>query len=427
MRVLGLLAAVWLLPVSAQASDSGDLLTRHLYDGTLAQGEAALVAGKDAADPEACFGWSLLHLAGAFEGLARDFYRYGATTPGTPAAAMLLGMGVAEPPAPANLHPEALSYAALRGVLSGFRTALAQAQTGFECGGVAGADFVVPIDVLKLHLDLDGDGKTEDADTLGAFVTPLFGDMGLDSGNAVLEAKARSKGVAVETDGTIGFDAADAVWLAGYSQIVGAQIDLVLAHDFSDFFNAYLHRVFPGAGLPMQEYTKGGMLVMDPDSDAGFADIIAAIHTLNFPVIDRPLLASIPGQLKHATALSRQNWDLIVAETDDNRELLPNPGQTALLPGMPVTAQSIAAWRQTLDTLDQILDGHLLLPHWRFARGFDLKAYFDTAERTDLVMLLTGEGALPFLRDGPIADSASFAAANAVFGDSIFNYAAWFN
>ncbi|MCS6758738.1 MAG: hypothetical protein MO852_06675 [Candidatus Devosia euplotis] len=45
----------------------------------------------------------------------------------------------------------------------------------------------------------------------------------------------------------------------------------------------------------MQDYAQGGALMMD-------ADIVAAIHTLNFPVIDRPLLTSIPVQIKHVTA-----------------------------------------------------------------------------------------------------------------------------
>ena len=68
-----------------------------------------------------------------------------------------------------------------------------------------------------------------------------------------------------------------------------------------------------------------------------------------------------------------------------------------------------------------------ILPHWRFKQGFDLKAWFETAERTDVVMLLTGKDALPYLRDGPIADADSFAAANAAFGDEFLLYALWFN
>ena len=69
----------------------------------------------------------------------------------------------------------------------------------------------------------------------------------------------------------------------------------------------------------------------------------------------------------------------------------------------------------------------LLLPHWRFVQGFDLKAYFETATRTDFVMIVTGLGAVPFLKDGPVADAESFAEANKVFGEQWLGYAFWFN
>ncbi|WP_193335234.1 hypothetical protein [Devosia beringensis] len=425
MRVFGFLAMALLAPMVAQASENGDLLTSHLYAGTLAEGQAAFAAGKDAGDPDACFGWGLLSLAGAVEGLAQDLYRYGATTPGTALAARILGGGMMDAPAPANPAPEQLSYAGLRTVLSDFRSEVAAAQAGFLCGGEAGSDYAMSVDVLQARLDFNGDGKAEEGETLGAFLAPLLGE--LAGADLTPDDKALSKGVVAAPDSVVGFDAADAIWFAGYSQILMVHLDLVLAHDFEAFFDAYLHRVFPKAGLPMQDYAQGGTLMLDPDSDAGIADIIAAIHTLNFPVIDRPLLASIPAALKQVTALSRQNWDLILAETDDNAELIPNPGQTARFEGMAVTDDTVAAWRETLDVLDQIIAGDLLIPHWRFSQGFDLKAYFETSERSDLVMLLTGQGALPYLRDGPIADAQSFAAGNAVFGEEFFLFALWFN
>lgn len=87
----------------------------------------------------------------------------------------------------------------------------------------------------------------------------------------------------------------------------------------------------------------------------------------------------------------------------------------------------MAAWRATLDVADRILAGELLIPHWRFKQGFDLNAYFESATRTDFVMILSGYGALPYLRDGPVATADSFAEANRVFGDNLLGYAFWFN
>ena len=56
-----------------------------------------------------------------------------------------------------------------------------------------------------------------------------------------------------------------------------------------------------------------------------------------------------------------------------------------------------------------------------------MKTYFETATETDIVMLLTGQGALPYLADGPIADAESFAALNRVMGEDWPLFALWFN
>ena len=145
------------------------------------------------------------------------------------------------------------------------------------------------------------------------------------------------------------------------------------------------------------------------------------------PVADRARFQRVRERLLSVVGLSRQNWDAILAETDDNRELLPAPGQTSIVPDAVITDETVAAWRATLDTAEQILDGELLVPHWRFRQGFDLKAWFETSTHNDLILLFTGMDALPYLKDGPVADVESFAAANAVFGNDWLGYAFWFN
>ena len=41
----------------------------------------------------------------------------------------------------------------------------------------------------------------------------------------------------------IGFDRADAYWLACYTQVLAAQAEFLLSHDFSGFTNALFHRL----------------------------------------------------------------------------------------------------------------------------------------------------------------------------------------
>jgi hypothetical protein len=177
----------------------------------------------------------------------------------------------------------------------------------------------------------------------------------------------------------------------------------------------------------MQEFAQGGMLMMDPETDTAIADIIAGIHTLDWQVIDPERLAGVRERLMQVLDFSRTNWDAILLETDDNHELLHSPKQTAMIPEAVVDEAKVEAWRATLDQAQRVLEGELLIPHWRFKQGFDLRAYFERAVETDLVMLLTGPGAVPFLAEGPVATPEDFREIQEAFGNDWLGYAFWFN
>lgn len=447
-----MLAAFALLS-PGHASEAGDIARKHLYEGTLAAGLEELTPLQDALHQDAWFGMGLLTFVQGVEHLAQSFHRYGLAAPETgPMGPPLLL------PVPANPHPEPLDYQTFRGILETLVSDMDRARALLEDAGRQG-DYVVPLDLLKFRIDINGDGKTEDAESIGTVLTRAIGEdpavfapppapevtappapapdrkgpgdkasKGPAAPEAPIEPPAPVEAeVPAIPEAIIGFDRADAIWLAGYSQVLAAQADFLLAHDFETTFNATFHRLFPRSNLPMQEFSNGGMLMLDPASDNAIADFVAAIHTINWPVVEPERLKRVLTRFQAITSLSRQNWQAILAETDDNAELIPNPRQTSLVPEGQVTDEIIAAWMATLDTVDKILAGELLVPHWRFARGFDLKAWFETSTRTDFVMLLTGYDALPFLKDGPVATAESFAAGNRVFGDNFLGYAFWFN
>jgi len=427
-------AAMVVLTGPGLAGEAADMTRRHLYEGTLAAGLEELAPRQDA-DQEARFGVGLLRFAQGVEHFAQALYRHGLAAPeqALEGAPLML-------PIPANPEPRPLDYRAFRAILEALVADMDAARAALEAAGGQG-DYVVPLDVLQLRIDIDGDGRGDDTESLGSIIARATGQS--PAAQPASPPPAPPQRPEAEPGGQsridkagnppaapaviIGFDRADALWLAAYSQVVAAQADFLLAHDFEATVNAVFHRLFPRAGLPLQEFADQGMLMLDPQSDNAIADAVAAIHTINWPVIDPARLRRVLERLKAVTALSRRNWEAILAETDDNAELIPSPRQTSLIPEGPVTEEVVAAWHETLDTVDRILDGDLLVPHWRFTKGFDLHAYFTAATRTDLVMLLTGLDAVPFLRDGPVANADSFAAANRVFGENFLGYAFWFN
>ena len=436
-RLLAVAAVALAAPFPAVAGPAGDVLTSGLYAGQTASTVAGLKPLAETGDQEAKFALGFARFVAAIEGVSQALYRHGATAPnGGPMAAGILGMPM--PAGPANPDPTPLDYATFRAELESFVTTLDEAAPVLQAAGESGG-YVVPIDIVKIRIDANGDGTADESESVGTVIAAILGIDPAEltgAGSRPVPPPPGGRGQSGATppasapevfNSEIGFDRADAIWLAGYSNVLAAQADFMLAHDFSDLFNATFHRLFPRAGLPMQAYSRGGTLALDPETDSAIADAVALIHTLNWPVVDRERLLRVLERGMTVTALSRKNWDAILAETDDNHELVPSPRQTPVVPDGKVTDEMVAAWRSTLDTLDRILAGELLIPHWRFKQGFDLKAYFETAERTDIVMILTGYGALPFLKDGPVADAATFAEANRVFGDNLLGYAFWFN
>jgi hypothetical protein len=428
-------AVVVLLQVPALAGQGADITRSALYEGSFGTGRAGLEPLAEGGDQEARFGLGLITFVETIEGFAQALYRHGLASPetGEMGPAMML-------PVPINPDPEPLDYTKVRGILQGLVTGMDDARNLLEAAGESG-DYVVEIDPLGVRIDVDGDGRADETETIGLiFMSALEPGGRPRTPPAPAEPSQRRDGRIdrpseppaghaddVMPELIIGLDRADGFWLAGYSQVLAAQADLLLAHDFEDFVNVSFHRLFPRARLPMQDFARGGMLMLDPESDTAIADAIAAIHTLNWPVVEPERLARVRERFLTVVALSRKNWDAILAETDDNRELVPNPGQTSLVPDAKVTDETVSAWMETLDVVEQILEGELLVPHWRFRQGFDLKAYFETARRTDLVMLLTGYDALPYIKAGPVATAESFAAANRVFGDDFLGYVFWFN
>lgn len=406
MRIIFGLAVSLALAGTATAGPAADKTADHLYAGTLAAGEAELQSLSAASpdDVEAIAGLGAIQFTRAIERFAQDMYRHG-LQPGGGSYGPLLRL-----PIPVNPAPEKLTYDELRAIFERLSTDLDLAEVTLSRVGERAVK--LPLATGRIRIDVNGDGKADENEQLIALA---FGD------SAPTEFKAQNESFVVA------FDTADIYWLRGYSNLLASVADFWLAFDFRETFDLTFHVIFPNAQLPNSASLTTGSRIEGMEADS-IADFVALIHLIDWPVADRARLTGLAARGLAIIDLNRKTWASAMAETDDDREWLPAPGQkSGVMAGMEVTKERIDAWLGALGEAEAVLNGTKLVGHWRFAKGFNLKRVLAEMDHFDLVLWVTGHAALPYLEDGTIADGAAFQQADRVFSGDLLTYAFWFN
>lgn len=383
----------------ASASPVSEALTRHLYAGTLAAGDAEL---EKIAGPEASAARGMLAFVAAIEHLGQAMHRHGLETPEMRA---MMQLPIMRLPVPPNPNPEKIDYEKFRAIFARLVEDLDKAEAAMATGR---GEVKFTVDLLKVRLDLDGDGKAGDYESLSGMIQALMRGQGPMPGEAL-----------------VAFDAADVHWLRGYGRFISAFTQFMLAHDFKTSFDKTFHVFFPKAGLPM----AGLLLPPAPNQmvDSAIGDAISFIHLINWPVVEPQRLVDVRTRLKAMAALSRESWAAARAETDNDKEWLPNAKQTGAMAPLPVTDEMIDGWLRVMGEFEAVLDGKKTIPHWRFAQGMSLKRLFEESKSFDLVLLITGTDAALFLDNAPPSTDADWNNLMGVFQGNFLGYALWFN
>lgn len=375
----------------------------NLAAGTLATGESALTAiiESDPGNDEARMGLGVVRFVAAIEHLSQGLYRYGLQAP----ESMLLP--VLSLPVPPNPSPEPITYDDFRGLIQSFVNDLGSVDE--TLAGVTSADAKLPLDLAMIRYDADGDGNAGADENLLAVVQRVTGMEPED----------------MPADLTFAFDRGDALWLRGYSNVLMALGEFLLAHDWQESFDDAFFHFFPAMRSPFRDALAAPGAGMEGEV-VTIADVISFFH-IRWPVAEPARMTAVLAHLKAMTTLSRQSWEAILAETDDDREWLPSPSQTGPFVSVVVDAESVAAWQVVLNEVDAILDGRKLVPHWRFRQGFNLRRVFEEPRPFDFVLWVTGPAALPYLEDGPVATLEEWRAITDAFGDNFVLFAIWAN
>ena len=426
--IRGLVCLAVLMSVSAVAhceagEDVSPKLGEYLPQGKLSDAEKYL-QDQITADPQhdqARFALGVVQVLSAIEHLGQEQYQYGVMN------GAVSNLPVFRLPVPHNPNPEEVTYTQVRQVFSHLQTRMLSAEAVLAKVDLK-QEVKLSIDLMAIRLDLNGDGKTDDQESFAA----LFG------------VANRVRPGTPAADLKVTFDTGDVPWLRGYCHFLCAVCDMMLAYDHQQMFDVSGHLIYPKAVPPR---VQAEPLDIGPRGNGDFTreimDAIAAIHLADFPLQEPKRMSSARGHLLEMIRTSRESWVLIEAETDNDQEWLPNPQQTGVL-RVPVTREFIDGWHGVLAEMEDLLEGRKLVPFWRdysgqfffngtmrdvpaTGRGVNLKRFFEEPTRFDLILLLQGTAALPYVEKGELSRPETWDNLTRVFQGQFFGFAIWFN
>ena len=364
--------AALLLPLSAAAQSLSDDIAAHGIQAAADRLQA--IADPTPADRFALGG--VLFLRGVERAL-QTRYRYALS----PELTMIpvLRLPVPPNPAPEPFTPEAVPdlFRALLDDMALVETQMAAIPDDADMGVV-----MRPADIW---FDIDGDGTRGKGEDLYAVLGPMmFSRTGVDA--------ARLPTIEVR------FDVADARWLAAYGELIRAVSLTVLAYDPTDAIRKVIE-----TKAKLAEINSGMTMMNALDMNLGsFVDSTAVILLAAAQQPDKAKTAQALTALLHLVDQNRAFWTLVRAETDDDREWIPNDRQHSGL-GMTVPQGTGEIWLQVLADAEGALQGKLLVPYWRLAggAGLNLNRIFLDPPAIDPVGWVQGHAALPYADRGP--------------------------
>lgn len=421
--------------LQAQRPDIQPLLDR----GALQEAADALQdhLQKEPADQTAQLALGSTRLLRAVEHLGQNWYRYGqARDSDIP----FLRLEV-----PANHQPEPITYDQFRAVLQQMVDDLRLADEALA--QVTDGQVKLPLRLTSIHLDFDRDGKPGAGESLASVIGQFLGPAALGGGPNFQQVEdgvgvpldAARPGAAVDGRGpqmVIAFDHADALWMRGYTHLLRSMLEFILAYDHEPVWHVSAHYLFPRAEIRhafiqeevrrRQQNERDDFFMFEPNV---ILDAIAAIHLTQFKLQDADRVRRSHEHLKQMVGLSRQMWLAAKAETDDDREWIPNPNQKGVLQ-VPVNQDMVVAWGDFLDELDAVLDGEKLIPFWRGTnprRGVNLKRAMLEPGDVDLLLWIHGQGAMEYVELGEVSSEETWRRFQRVFRGEFFGFAMWFN
>lgn len=262
------------------------------------------------------------------------------------------------------------------------------------------ADFGVEIDLGDLWFDVNANGSRDPGEDLLDIAGPML--LGW-------QWQEREPGAPTPV---VRFDAADAAWLSAYTHLLAGMSEVVLAYDPTGSIDRASRARAALTGLSTEPGYDGYDPMFGEFADLGYILLDALRQTP-----DKGRAASAHQHFLKMVADNRSFWKRVEAETDDDREWLPNDRQHSAL-GIELPPGTGTHWMAVLSDAEALLKGEKLIPYWRAHGevGVDLGRLFLDPKPIDLIGWIQGTAAVPYLRKGPVVDASSLAAFEALMG-----------
>ncbi|MEI6063990.1 MAG: hypothetical protein WCQ26_05315 [Pseudanabaena sp. ELA748] len=382
----------------------------YLTSGKLAEGEKVLsdYLQNNTKDDKTRFGLSVIQFMRGTERLMQSLYRYGMIQSPLTESIPLLRL-----PVPKNPKPQTLTYDGLQQVFQTWIDDLATVRTTLE--PIKDQNLKLALRLGLVRLDFDGNGKADNQEMLWQVFNSV-------TGARVTEKEAQQF--------LIAFDRGDALWLQGYTHVLAAMSEFLRAYDSRELFASCAHLFFQNVDTPHKFLLTNRR--KSPE-DYGFSffeilDAVSAVHLAKFPLVEPQRMTTVLNHMKSVISLSRESWRSILAETDRDREWIPNPKQLSVVPQVRVTEEMVDAWMLSLDEITKILDGKKNLPFWRDPKlSIDFPRIFTEPLGFDLMSWVQGTAATPYLEKAPTTDMNVWNRMVSAFGSNLFGFVIWFN
>ncbi len=252
--------------------------------------------------------------------------------------------------------------------------------------------FGLEIDLGDLWFDIDGNGTRTPGEDAFDVVGPMLLGWQWSGRDPALPSPV------------IRFDAADAAWLSAYSHFIAGLGNTLLAYDPTTAITeitAARARLSALRGEPREEILIAG----EADWIDGAAIVLRALDqtpdTARAALAQTEFLAMIDD--------NRVFWRRADAETDNDREWIPNDAQTAAL-GFTLPPGASAVWQALLGDAEAILRGERLVPYLWLGddAGVNVGRMFTDPRPIDVAMWIQGLGALPYVEKGSLVSPRNF-------------------